>query len=32
MSTALQQSIQEALLGQSSPEDALKSAAENSGL
>ncbi|WP_377291962.1 extracellular solute-binding protein [Rhizobium sp. SG2393] len=32
MSTALQQAIQEALLGQSSPEDALKTAAENSGL
>jgi multiple sugar transport system substrate-binding protein len=32
MSTALQQAIQEALLGQSSPEDALKSAVENSGL
>ncbi|MBB4236134.1 extracellular solute-binding protein [Rhizobium esperanzae] len=32
LSTALQQAIQESLLGQSSPEDALKSAAENSGL
>lgn len=32
MSTALQQAIQEALLGQSSPEDALKTAVENSGL
>jgi multiple sugar transport system substrate-binding protein len=32
LSTALQQAIQEALLGQSSAEDALKSAAENSGL
>ncbi|MDH6266323.1 multiple sugar transport system substrate-binding protein [Rhizobium sp. SG_E_25_P2] len=32
MSTALQQAIQEALLGQSSAEDALKSAVENSGL
>ncbi|MBY3194647.1 extracellular solute-binding protein [Rhizobium laguerreae] len=32
LSTALQQAIQEALLGQSSPEDALKSAADNSGL
>ncbi|MFC3166220.1 extracellular solute-binding protein [Ciceribacter thiooxidans] len=32
LSTALQQAIQEALLGQSTPEDALKSAAENSGL
>jgi multiple sugar transport system substrate-binding protein len=32
LSTALQQAIQEALLDQASPEDALKSAAENSGL
>ena len=32
MSTALQQAIQESLLGQSSPEDALKAAAKNSGL
>ncbi|GGA88276.1 ABC transporter substrate-binding protein [Brucella endophytica] len=32
LSAALQQGIQEALLGQSSPEDALKAAAENSGL
>lgn len=32
LSTALQQAIQEALLGQSSAEDALKTAAENSGL
>jgi multiple sugar transport system substrate-binding protein len=32
LSTALQQAIQESLLGQSSPEDALKSAASNSGL
>ncbi|WP_416799009.1 extracellular solute-binding protein [Ciceribacter azotifigens] len=32
LSTALQQAIQEALLGQSTPEDALTSAAENSGL
>ncbi|MCM5560184.1 extracellular solute-binding protein [Pleomorphomonas sp. JP5] len=32
ISVALQQAIQEALLGQSSPEDALKTAAENSGL
>jgi multiple sugar transport system substrate-binding protein len=32
LSVALQQAIQEALLGQSSPEDALKTAAENSGL
>ncbi|PZM11489.1 extracellular solute-binding protein [Rhizobium tubonense] len=32
LSTALQQAIQEALLGQSSPEDALKTAAQNSGL
>ncbi len=32
LSTALQQAIQEALLGQSSAEDALKSAADNSGL
>jgi ABC-type sugar transport system, periplasmic component len=32
MSAALQQAIQEALLGTSSPEDALKAAAENSGL
>jgi multiple sugar transport system substrate-binding protein len=32
LSTALQQAIQEALLGQSTPEDALKTAAENSGL
>ena len=32
LSTALQQAIQEALLGQATPEDALKSAAENSGL
>lgn len=32
LSTALQQAIQEALLGQASAEDALKSAAENSGL
>jgi multiple sugar transport system substrate-binding protein len=32
LSTALQQAIQESLLGQSTPEDALKTAAENSGL
>jgi multiple sugar transport system substrate-binding protein len=32
LSAALQQSVQEALLGQSNPEDALKAAAENSGL
>ena len=32
MSTALQQAVQEALLGQSAPADALKAAAENSGL
>ncbi len=32
LSTALQQAIQEALLDQASPEDALKAAAENSGL
>ncbi|MGO7770620.1 ABC transporter substrate-binding protein, partial [Rhizobium ruizarguesonis] len=32
LSTALQQAIQESLLGQSSPEDARKSAADNSGL
>ena len=32
LSTALQQAIQEALLGQAKPEDALKGAAENSGL
>lgn len=32
LSVALQQAIQESLLGQSSPEDALKSAAQNSGL
>jgi multiple sugar transport system substrate-binding protein len=32
MSTALQQAIQESLLGQSKPEDALKTAADNSGL
>ncbi|MBD9373676.1 extracellular solute-binding protein [Rhizobium sp. ARZ01] len=32
LSTALQQAIQEALLGQASAEDALKSAADNSGL
>jgi multiple sugar transport system substrate-binding protein len=32
LSTALQQAIQESLLGQSSPQDALKTAAENSGL
>lgn len=32
LSTALQQAVQEALLGQASPEDALKSAADNSGL
>ena len=32
LSTALQQAIQESLLGQSTPEDALKSAADNSGL
>ncbi len=32
LSTALQQAIQEALLGQTSAEDALKTAAENSGL
>ncbi|TCA06019.1 MULTISPECIES: extracellular solute-binding protein [Rhizobium] len=32
LSTALQQAIQESLLGQSSPEDALKLAADNSGL
>ena len=32
LSTALQQGIQEALLDQATPEDALKSAAENSGL
>ena len=29
---ALQQAIQESLLGQTTPEDALKTAAENSGL
>jgi len=32
LSVALQQAIQEALLGQTSPEDALKTAADNSGL
>ena len=32
ISVALQQAIQEALLGQASPEDALKTAADNSGL
>ena len=32
LSTALQQAIQESLLGQSAPEDALKTAADNSGL
>ena len=32
MSVAVQQAIQQALLGQETPEDALKSAAENSGL
>ncbi|SON56781.1 putative ABC transporter-binding protein precursor [Hartmannibacter diazotrophicus] len=32
LSAALQQGIQEALLGQASPEDALKAAADNSGL
>ena len=32
LSSALQQAIQEALLGQASPADALKTAAENSGL
>jgi len=32
LSTALQQAIQESLLGQAKPEDALKGAAENSGL
>jgi multiple sugar transport system substrate-binding protein len=32
LSTALQQAIQESLLGQSSPDDALKTAAKNSGL
>jgi multiple sugar transport system substrate-binding protein len=32
LSAALQQAIQESLLGQKSPEDALKEAAENSGL
>lgn len=32
LSVALQQAIQEALLGTSTPEDALKTAAENSGL
>ncbi|TGU90282.1 extracellular solute-binding protein [Mesorhizobium sp. M00.F.Ca.ET.151.01.1.1] len=32
LSTALQQAIQESLLGTSSPEDALKTAAQNSGL
>jgi multiple sugar transport system substrate-binding protein len=32
LSTALQVSIQEALLGSKSPEDALKEAADNSGL
>jgi len=32
LSTALQSAIQEALLGQSTPEDALNTAAENSGL
>ncbi len=32
LSTALQQAVQESLLGQSKPEDALKTAAENSGL
>lgn len=32
LSVALQQAIQEALLGQSTPEDALATAAENSGL
>jgi multiple sugar transport system substrate-binding protein len=32
LSTALQQAVQESLLGQAKPEDALKTAAENSGL
>jgi multiple sugar transport system substrate-binding protein len=32
LSTGLQQAIQEALLGQAAPEDALKTAVENSGL
>jgi multiple sugar transport system substrate-binding protein len=32
LSTALQQAIQESLLGQTAPEDALKTAASNSGL
>ncbi|MBA8880167.1 extracellular solute-binding protein [Phyllobacterium myrsinacearum] len=32
LSTALQQAVQESLLGQNKPEDALKTAAENSGL
>lgn len=32
LSTALQQAVQESLLGQARPEDALKTAAENSGL
>jgi multiple sugar transport system substrate-binding protein len=32
LSTGLQQAIQEALLGQTAPEDALKTAVENSGL
>jgi multiple sugar transport system substrate-binding protein len=32
LSTALQQAVQESLLGQTKPEDALKTAAENSGL
>jgi multiple sugar transport system substrate-binding protein len=32
LSTALQQAIQESLLGQTTPEDALKTAAQNSGL
>jgi multiple sugar transport system substrate-binding protein len=32
LSTALQQAVQESLLGQVKPEDALKTAAENSGL
>lgn len=32
LSTALQQAVQESLLGQETPEDALKTAAENSGL
>ncbi|TGS50189.1 ABC transporter substrate-binding protein, partial [bacterium M00.F.Ca.ET.179.01.1.1] len=32
LSTALQQAIQESLLGRTTPEDALKTAAQNSGL